>query len=77
MPIPTIACHPWSLLGIRINCPFKKELKMFIGLPKTALQETLSQQCVFVGKSKGQVRRIVTQAGYDMRNFVIAEILEE
>lgn len=50
---------------------------MFVGLPKTALQETLSQQCVFVGKSKGQVRRIVTQAGYDMRNFVIAEILDE
>lgn len=46
---------------------------MFIGVPKQALEQPLSQQTVFVGQSKGQVRRIITQAGYHTEDFVIAK----
>jgi len=49
---------------------------MFIGLPKQALDQTLSQQTVFVGQSKGQVKRIITQAGYNTEDFVIAKVEE-
>lgn len=47
---------------------------MFIGVPKQALEQTLSQQTVFVGQSKAQVKRIITQAGYHIEDFVIARM---
>ena len=46
---------------------------MFIGVPKQALEQPLSQHTVFVGQSKGQVKRIITQAGYNIEVFVIAQ----
>lgn len=46
---------------------------MFIGVPKQALKQTISQQTVFVGQSKGQVKRIITQAGYHIEDFAIAQ----
>ena len=45
---------------------------MFIGVPRAALDQTITQQTVFVGQSKAQVKRIITQAGYHIEDFVIA-----
>lgn len=47
---------------------------MFIGVPKQALEQRISQQTVFVGLSKGQVKRIITQAGYHTEDFVVAQV---
>lgn len=47
---------------------------MFIAVTQKALDERITQQTVFSGQSKGQVKRIITQAGYDTRDFVIAKV---
>lgn len=49
---------------------------MFIGVLKQALEQPISQQTVFVGQSKGQVKRIITQAGYNTEDFAIAQTEE-
>lgn len=45
---------------------------MFIGVPRAALDQPITQQTVFVGQSKAQVKRIITQAGYHIEDFIIA-----
>ena len=47
---------------------------MYIGVLRMALEQTLSQQTVFVAQSKGQVKRIITQAGYKIEDFVVAKV---
>ena len=52
---------------------------MFIAIPKKALEEknVCSQQTVFIAQSKAQLRRVITQAGYDFVDFVKAAVLEQ